>query len=77
MADGQKAAYGCDIAPPVKEGHKLKDSRQRSWTVGKAVGAGGFGAIYLCDHGEKSLVSPMISSPTPAARKSVSGQLKF
>jgi len=52
MAEGQKAAYGCDIAPPVPPGTVLKDSRLKTWTVGKAIGAGGFGAIYLCDRGE-------------------------
>ena len=24
----------------------------RTWSVGRAVGSGGFGAIYLCDRGE-------------------------
>jgi len=52
MAEARKAAYGCDIAPPVPEGQILKDSRQRTWTVGRAVGSGGFGAIYLCQNGQ-------------------------
>ena len=46
MADGQKPAYGCEIAPPVPPGTVLKDTRLKTWTVGKAIGAGGFGAIY-------------------------------
>ena len=62
------AAYGCEMAPPVPPGHTLTDSRQRYhiiiivivyfinyyriWSVGRAVGSGGFGAIYLCDRGE-------------------------
>jgi len=53
MAEGQKAAYGCDIAPPVPPGTVLRDSRLKTWTVGKAIGSGGFGAIYLCDRGEQ------------------------
>ena len=57
MADGQKAAYGCDIAPPVREGHILTDSRRRVWTIGRSVGSGGFGAIYICDHGSRDVVS--------------------
>jgi len=56
MAEGQKAAYGCDIAPPVPPGTVLKDSRLKTWTVGKAIGAGGFGAIYLCDRGEQDAI---------------------
>jgi len=53
MAEGQKAAFGCDIAPPVPSGTVLKDNRLKAWTTGKAIGAGGFGAIYLCDRGEQ------------------------
>jgi len=55
MAEGQKAANGCALAPPVPQGTVLKDRRLRSWTVGKAIGAGGFGAIYLCDYGEQGV----------------------
>lgn len=50
------AAYGCDIAPPISEGHNLRDSKQRTWTVGKAIGSGGFGAIYLCQPGNTKVV---------------------
>lgn len=56
MADGQKPAYGCQIAPTVPLGTLLKDTRLRNWTVGKSVGSGGFGAIYLCDIGCKDHV---------------------
>jgi len=55
MAEGQKAAWGCDLAPPVPLGTVLKDTRLKTWTVGKAIGAGGFGAIYLCDRGEQGV----------------------
>ena len=48
------AAYGCELAPPVPPGHSLTDSRGRQWSVGRAVGSGGFGAIYLCDRGEEA-----------------------
>ena len=57
MPEIHKAAYGCEIAPPVPEGHQLRDSRQKTWTVGRPVGSGGFGAIYLCDHGTHDVVS--------------------
>jgi len=56
MADGQKPAYGCEIAPPVPPGTVLKDTRLKTWTVGKAIGAGGFGAIYLCDRREQDTI---------------------
>ena len=49
------AAYGCERAPPVAEGHKLTDSKQKTWTVGKPIGSGGFGAIYLCDPGQNKV----------------------
>ena len=57
MAAGhnQKASYGCDTAPPVSEGHVLRDSKQRTWTVGKPIGSGAFGAIYSCDPGERKV----------------------
>lgn len=51
MAEGQKAAYGCSIAPPVPAGTRLVDTQGRDWTTGRAVGSGGFGAIYLCERG--------------------------
>ena len=50
------AAYGCETAPPVSEGHQLQDTKQRTWTVGKPIGSGGFGAIYLCDAGQRKVV---------------------
>jgi len=52
MAEGQKPAWGCALAPPVPLGTVIKDSRLKTWTIGKAIGAGGFGAIYLCDRGD-------------------------
>lgn len=53
MAEGQKAAPGCELAPPVPLGTVIRDTRLKKWTVGKPIGAGGFGAIYLCDRGEQ------------------------
>ena len=64
MAEAKKAAYGCDIAPPVPEGHVLKDSRQRTWTVGRAVGSGGFGAIYLCQNGQHKVIELKVKMVT-------------
>ena len=64
MAEAKKAAYGCDIAPPVPEGHLLKDSRQRTWTVGRAVGSGGFGAIYLCQNGQHKVIELKVKMVT-------------
>lgn len=53
----QKPAWGCEIAPPVPIGTVLKDTRLKTWTVGKPIGAGGFGAIYLCDRGDNGEIS--------------------
>ena len=47
----QEARYGCERAPPLAAGHALTDTAGRAWTLGRPVGAGGFGAIYLCDRG--------------------------
>ena len=40
----QEARYGCERAPPLAAGHALTDTGGRAWTLGRPVGAGGFGA---------------------------------
>lgn len=50
--DEKKAAYGCQLAPRLPPGQKVRDARGENWVLGKAIGSGGFGDIYLCDRGE-------------------------
>ncbi|XP_023322546.1 serine/threonine-protein kinase VRK1 isoform X2 [Eurytemora carolleeae] len=45
--EGHKAAPGCKMAPLVPKGSVLTDMRQKRWLIGKPVGSGAFGAIYL------------------------------
>jgi len=47
----KKAQYGCQLAPRLPQGITLTDLRTNPWTVGKAIGSGGFGDIYLCNKG--------------------------
>lgn len=56
--DGHRAALGCKLAPIVPKGTKLTDLRLRRWIVGKPVGSGAFGAIYLArsEGGEEEYV---------------------
>ena len=44
----KKAQYGCQLAPRLPQGITLQDVRTQKWTLGKAIGSGGFGDIYLC-----------------------------
>ena len=50
-----RAGYGCERAPPLAAGHALTDTGGRAWVLGRPVGAGGFGAIYLCDRGHNKV----------------------
>jgi len=45
--EGQKAVAGCKLAPLVPKGTKVADVQKRNWIIGKPIGAGAFGAIYL------------------------------
>ena len=49
----KKAAYGCQLAPKLPPGQKVKDARGNHWILGRPIGSGGFGDIYLCDRGEE------------------------
>ena len=48
----KKAQYGCQLAPRLPQGIKLVDVRRQEWRLGKAIGSGGFGDIYLCNKEE-------------------------
>lgn len=52
-SNSKKAAYGCQLAPKLPSGLKVKDARGNHWTLGRPIGSGGFGDIYLCDQGEE------------------------
>ena len=49
----KKAAYGCQLAPKLPPGQKVKDARGNHWILGRPIGSGGFGDIYLCDQGQE------------------------
>lgn len=44
----RKAADGYALTTPMPPGEVLTDTAKRQWKIGKAVGTGGFGMIYLC-----------------------------
>ena len=48
----KKAQYGCQLAPRLPPGIILKDVRDQKWILGKAIGSGGFGDIYLCSQSD-------------------------
>jgi len=48
----KKAQYGCQLAPRLPQGITLTDVRTNKWSLGKAIGSGGFGDIYLCNKGD-------------------------
>eukprot|EP00092_Neocalanus_flemingeri_P015430 GFUD01016698.1.p1 GENE.GFUD01016698.1~~GFUD01016698.1.p1 ORF type:complete len:570 (-),score=154.09 GFUD01016698.1:142-1851(-) len=48
----KKAQYGCQLAPRLPHGVTLQDVRTLKWTLGKAIGSGGFGDIYLASRGD-------------------------
>ena len=49
----KKAAFGCQLAPKLPPGEKVKDARGNHWILGRPIGSGGFGDIYLCDQGQE------------------------
>ena len=49
----KKAAYGCQLAPKLSPGLKVKDARGNHWVLGRPIGSGGFGDIYLCHQGQE------------------------
>ena len=52
-SNSKKAAYGCQLAPKLPPGQKVKDARGNHWILGRPIGSGGFGDIYLCDQGQE------------------------
>lgn len=50
--DLNKSAFGCHLPPPVPSNTVIKDIRGKPWTLGKVLGHGGFGAIYLTQPGK-------------------------
>ena len=44
--------YGCELAPRLPPGVTMTDVRGQLWTLGKSIGSGGFGDIYLIGRGE-------------------------
>ena len=46
----KKKAY--EMPPPIPAGEKLRDTGGTEWSLGKSVGKGGFGEIYLASKGK-------------------------
>lgn len=44
------AALGCKLPDPLPAGEILTDITQQKWKLGRAIGCGGFGDIYLGIH---------------------------
>ena len=44
----RKAANGYRLPDPIPEGEIFKDGTKKQWRLGKSIGVGGFGEIYLC-----------------------------
>lgn len=51
-AKGAKKKGGYQMPEKFAEGHVLKDIYKTNWTLGKPIGQGGFGLIYLAYKGE-------------------------
>jgi len=45
-----KAAFGCKLAPSVPKGTVIQDIKQNKWRIGKPIGSGAFGDIYLASY---------------------------
>jgi len=50
-ADGP--ALGCKLAPKIPPGTVLHDVKQKKWVVGKPIGSGAFGDIYLARYADR------------------------
>jgi len=55
-AEGQNPAFGCHLPPPLPPNTTISDIRGKPWTLGKVLGHGGFGAIYITQPGLKKKV---------------------
>jgi len=49
---GKKTANGYKMPDPIPAGEIIRSSTKEVWTIGKSIGVGGFGEIYLCNTGE-------------------------
>lgn len=45
---GRIAPNGYRLCDPLQEGEQLTDNKSKIWVIGKPIGCGGFGEIYLC-----------------------------
>jgi len=54
--EGQQANPGCHLPPALPTPTLVHDFRGREWTIGKPLGQGGFGAIYLIEPGRHKKV---------------------
>ncbi len=50
MPPKKKGAY--EMPPPIPVQEKLKDLNKTDWCLGKSIGKGGFGEIYLASKGK-------------------------
>ena len=48
----KKKAY--DMPPPMPVGERLSDISGNQWCLGKSIGKGGFGEIYLASKGKST-----------------------
>lgn len=48
----KKTASGYKMPDPIPAGEVVRSNTKEVWTVGKSIGVGGFGEIYLCSAGE-------------------------
>jgi len=46
------AANGYKMPDPIPAGEVVRSNTKETWTIGKSIGVGGFGEIYLCSAGE-------------------------
>ena len=46
----KKGAY--EMPPPLPAGERLSDISRDQWCLGKSIGKGGFGEIYLASKGK-------------------------
>ena len=51
----RKAANGYRLPDPIPDGEIFKDGKKQ-WRIGKSIGVGGFGEIYLCSDNINSKV---------------------
>ncbi len=52
------AAKGHKLAEKFPEGLTLTDFMKKKWCLGKPIGSGGFGLIYLASMGETKSANP-------------------